>query len=492
ESQKRPTSSASKLTRHKRDQSPSLQPPETPSPRRNFLSRKISKVLSPSSGSIISGTPLKNRLVDKVRGSPRGSPAPSPRDGGSITPLNSLPQISPNNFQASFDRGMALREMAAVAEHIGSSAPGAAGASSLGERADIVTIRGRRSQSFAIQRRLERATYGRKRSYTVGNGRQTLHNAKSDTGDDADSLPVHKKPNRRVKSMIVTQNMFFDVSEHKTRCVTVIPLRIELQRLLLAKLASMGMAPESGQIRIPENTDISRFNELEDFLNNVPNSKTGRPALEMPIPRSLSTSSSKKRRIPQDPFSAFEATRSRSCSSSSFVTAESFHSPAVSCYDANGHYPFVAAAGASGTQNAAVRRRGSCSLSDRPSLYKSTAASGIPAQHKLSRSRSCRALPSAPSPIQAQMGSPARRSSGPGKAERSRAAVQISPNSYQRISLALLSRPPSMPVPGAGTSTRRSLDVRPIHNFNSPYTAMSLRRYASFGNGHARNRQPKI
>ncbi|KAJ2399975.1 hypothetical protein GGI23_002327 [Coemansia sp. RSA 2559] len=99
---------------------------------------------------------------------------------------------------------------------------------------NIVTIRARRSQSFAISRKIERATVGRKRSNTIGTGKQTGVR----TLDDAFLPPtatMHEKKGRRVQSMISpTQlsSMLDNARVSRSRCVTVIPLRYELQRLL--------------------------------------------------------------------------------------------------------------------------------------------------------------------------------------------------------------------------------------------------------------------
>ncbi|KAJ1765978.1 hypothetical protein LPJ74_006108 [Coemansia sp. RSA 1843] len=94
---------------------------------------------------------------------------------------------------------------------------------------NIVTIRARRSQSFAIRRKLERATVGRKRSNTIGTGKQTGVRAIDD------AFPTNDKKGRRVQSMITStqlSSMLDNARISRSRCVTVIPLRYELQRLL--------------------------------------------------------------------------------------------------------------------------------------------------------------------------------------------------------------------------------------------------------------------
>ncbi|KAJ2655615.1 hypothetical protein IWW48_005442 [Coemansia sp. RSA 1200] len=94
---------------------------------------------------------------------------------------------------------------------------------------NIVTIRARRSQSFAIRRKLERATVGRKRSNTIGTGKQT------GVRTEEDSFKTHeKKKGRRVQSMITStqlSSLLGNSRISRSRCVTVIPLRLELQRL---------------------------------------------------------------------------------------------------------------------------------------------------------------------------------------------------------------------------------------------------------------------
>ncbi|KAJ1822488.1 hypothetical protein LPJ75_000405 [Coemansia sp. RSA 2598] len=104
-----------------------------------------------------------------------------------------------------------------------------------GSNSNIVTIRARRSQSFAIRRRLEKATVGRKRSNTIGSGRQTdsRPDSQKDGGQHgADSFPRADKQSRRVRSMIIEAQMPVAVRFNRSRCVTVTPLRLELQRLM--------------------------------------------------------------------------------------------------------------------------------------------------------------------------------------------------------------------------------------------------------------------
>ncbi|KAJ2751419.1 hypothetical protein GGI19_004494 [Coemansia pectinata] len=94
-------------------------------------------------GSIKRATPSTSSLVGISNNSPQTPPPPRSLLSGkhveplhgvanlaksqglgqvqNVKPLSPLPPISPNNFQASFDRGMALREVVAVAEYIASN-----------------------------------------------------------------------------------------------------------------------------------------------------------------------------------------------------------------------------------------------------------------------------------------------------------------------------------------------------------------------------------
>ncbi|KAJ1945967.1 hypothetical protein FBU59_002159 [Linderina macrospora] len=106
---------------------------------------------------------------------------------------------------------------------------------------NIVTIRARRSQSFAVQRRLARATTGgRRRSNTVGTGRQADVGDSRENDDDPAAFPLADKEKRRVKSMFIEPQSIFDIRSIRSRYMTVIPLRVELQRHLLMKLAKDG------------------------------------------------------------------------------------------------------------------------------------------------------------------------------------------------------------------------------------------------------------
>ncbi|KAJ1900779.1 hypothetical protein LPJ66_001238, partial [Kickxella alabastrina] len=107
----------------------------SPAPARlGFIARQISKVASASPITSKSSPPSmlsksksssKANVLSSVETRtpfyhPRASPLVPPCRTSSVRPLPPLPPISPNNFQASFDRSMALREMIAVAEYISS------------------------------------------------------------------------------------------------------------------------------------------------------------------------------------------------------------------------------------------------------------------------------------------------------------------------------------------------------------------------------------
>ncbi|KAJ2700200.1 hypothetical protein FB645_005065, partial [Coemansia sp. IMI 203386] len=109
------------------------------------------------------------------------------------------------------------------------------GANILGKNSgsNIVTIRARRSQSFAIRRKLEKATVGRKRSNTIGSGRQTDSRPDSQKpGQKIDTFPQADKQSRRVQSMILEPRLPVVAKSTRNRCITVTPVRLELQRLM--------------------------------------------------------------------------------------------------------------------------------------------------------------------------------------------------------------------------------------------------------------------
>ncbi|KAJ2731142.1 hypothetical protein IW152_004766, partial [Coemansia sp. BCRC 34962] len=136
---------------------------------------------------------------------------------------------------------------------------------------NIVTIRPRRSHSFAIHRKLDNASVGRKRSHTIGSGRQAASRLEVQAKDnDSDAIPRADKPNRRVQSMIVATQVTSDGKLLRSRCVTVIPLRLELQRLLAAKLASMGKPHSVTPFRISATTGLNTISELDEFMGSVP------------------------------------------------------------------------------------------------------------------------------------------------------------------------------------------------------------------------------
>ncbi|KAJ2076384.1 hypothetical protein H4R24_005725, partial [Coemansia sp. RSA 988] len=91
--------------------------------KRSFLSRKSTRADgSPALSTKSPVSTAKAKLWGSSGGEPRiaqnSSSLIPPARSSSIKPLSPLPAISPNNLQASFDRGMALREVVAVADYI--------------------------------------------------------------------------------------------------------------------------------------------------------------------------------------------------------------------------------------------------------------------------------------------------------------------------------------------------------------------------------------
>ncbi|KAJ2600242.1 hypothetical protein GGF39_001867 [Coemansia sp. RSA 1721] len=121
---------------------------------------------------------------------------------------------------------------------------------------NIVTIRARRSQSFAIRRKLEKATVGRKRSNTIGSGRQTDSRPDSQKpGQKIDSFPQADKQSRRVQSMIIEPRLPVIAKSTRNRCITVTPVRLELQRLMSRNRAAR--KSRKPMLRpIPEKDDV--------------------------------------------------------------------------------------------------------------------------------------------------------------------------------------------------------------------------------------------
>ncbi|KAJ1641772.1 hypothetical protein LPJ64_006300, partial [Coemansia asiatica] len=87
-----------------------------------FIARQINKVASasPKLGNATNADTGSCGISCKTAANAhsQSSPLALPCRSSSIKPLSPLPAISPNNFHASFDRGLALREMVAVAEFI--------------------------------------------------------------------------------------------------------------------------------------------------------------------------------------------------------------------------------------------------------------------------------------------------------------------------------------------------------------------------------------
>ncbi|KAJ2681339.1 hypothetical protein H4R19_007362, partial [Coemansia spiralis] len=124
----------------------------------------------------------------------------------------------------------------------------------------IVTIRARRSRSFAVNRKLERATVGRKRSNTIGTGRQAeapseLRPAKS---DDSNDIPRTNKNSRRVQSLILPAQYSADPHVARGRCATVIPLHTELQQVLEHRIAAaVERRGSTRRLRSPRMSDLA-------------------------------------------------------------------------------------------------------------------------------------------------------------------------------------------------------------------------------------------
>ncbi|KAJ2446553.1 hypothetical protein GGF42_005662, partial [Coemansia sp. RSA 2424] len=86
-------------------------------------------------------------------------------------------------------------------------------------------------------------------------------------------MPRADKPGRRVRSMIVATQLVGNGKQPRSRCVTVIPLRLELQRLLAAKLASMGKPHSATPFRISASSGLNTISELDEYLGSVPEQK---------------------------------------------------------------------------------------------------------------------------------------------------------------------------------------------------------------------------
>ncbi|KAJ2303906.1 hypothetical protein IWW55_002687, partial [Coemansia sp. RSA 2706] len=269
----------------------------------------------------------------------------------------------------------------------------------------IVTIRARRTRSFAIQRKLELATVGRKRAHTIGTGRQAESRPVNKDKQDTDAgIPQADKSSRRAQSMILSPDP--SSTENKVvrgRCATVIPLHLELQRMLARRIASR---------RQTRALELATIKEAEEPPRNREQSL----------------------RMTADALCA-QKTRLRT---------------SLALF---------------GTQDPSRLRRGSCQLSTRTLRFTPTAVKGVPLPYKPQRPRSMScpgkfiANPRKRTPIQPAV---ARylQSANAGYSRRAPIPSTYGSGSYQRISIALLSRPPN---------GRRSLDTRPTHRKLSPY-----------------------
>ncbi|KAJ1759492.1 hypothetical protein LPJ58_002237, partial [Coemansia sp. RSA 1591] len=268
----------------------------------------------------------------------------------------------------------------------------------------IVTIRARRSHSFAIQRKLELATTGRKRANTIGTGRQAESRATQRAKQDSNTgFPQADKSSRRVQSMILAQDTARTASARgiRNRCATVIPLHIELQRMLARRLATRRYTRAQQELAA-----ICESNE-EGAKNQ--------------------TSRMQSLRMTADALCVHDK-RLRT----SVVL--------FGIYDASN-----------------PQRRGSCQMSARSVAFASTATTGVPPPYGRNRSMSCPgkfiASPRKRTPIQPAV---ARylQSANASYSQRSPRSSTHGSGPYQRISMALLSRPPI---------GRRSLDNRSAH-----------------------------
>ncbi|KAJ2846830.1 hypothetical protein J3B02_004308, partial [Coemansia erecta] len=152
-----------------------------------------------------------------------------------IIPIAQPPNGSNSSAGLRSPRGTMLLHKASVTAVGGRRMTKQSDSATIHGNSNIVTIRARRSQSFAIRRKLEMATTGRKRSNTIGSGRQTESRSElQKDGQSRDSFPQADKQSRRVQSMIIEAKKMpaVTVKFNRNRCVTVTPLRLELQRLM--------------------------------------------------------------------------------------------------------------------------------------------------------------------------------------------------------------------------------------------------------------------
>ncbi|KAJ2720960.1 hypothetical protein GGI07_004273, partial [Coemansia sp. Benny D115] len=251
---------------------------------------------------------------------------------------------------------------------------------------NIVTIRARRSQSFAIRRKLERATMGRKRSNTIGSGRQTgprvdVHSK----ADNPDAFPQAEKSNRRVKSMIVGGRMAAEAKLTRSRCVTVIPLHLELQRLL----SNRRINRTKHSLGISRGLALNSIDEIDELIEGM--SKEQQHMLQRDHSPHSSTPPSRMREIGATADALCSRrlrSRSRTSSSTTISTAEAIATPVLRSSNVHGNPPVCSLKPASGRSQRSRRNRYSLqNVYSQPARAPST---------KLARSRSCNAkLPSA-------------------------------------------------------------------------------------------------
>ncbi|KAJ1989335.1 hypothetical protein EDC05_004729 [Coemansia umbellata] len=316
---------------------------------------------------------------------------------------------------------------------------------------NIVTIRARRTQSFAIQRRLERATVGRKRSNTIGTGRQAETHTK--TNNDPDAFPRAEKPSRRVQSMITAAQMTGECKLSRNRCVTVIPLRLELQRLLTRKLSKTSNVTRQFHI---EGSEMATLRKISELLNATDERSGGGP-----------TCRSQYIRMTSDALCAM--------------------SPQSTLQDK----PESSGQGSLDTQRVChPYKRHSCVLDYQQSEVEVSQTGAQIKCNSRFRSKSCPGRYSRKKDLPISPKISRYLSSAKASSPRQCGSFTFGPSStsgypYQRISLALLSRPPMGRA--QASNGRRSLDTRPARGTYSPYTAASIRRYASIsGPTHTR------
>ncbi|KAJ2850500.1 hypothetical protein IWW36_001816 [Coemansia brasiliensis] len=294
----------------------------------------------------------------------------------------------------------------------------------------IVTIRARRSRSFAIQRKLELATSGRKRANTIGTGRQaeTRSSATDAKQDGSAGIPQADRNCRRVRSMILSQERPAredqEIKGIRSRCATVIPLHLELQRMLARRLASRRQTRALGLLSPCESSNDDAVSRQKTRLQLLRMTADALCAQDARLRTSVVLFGVQK------PANLLHR---RSCQQFEYASSSSAIFKSA---------PEI---------NTGRHRSGSC-----PGKFVTRPRRRIsPIQPAVARY-----LQSANATFP-RRSSPTSSASGAG--------------SYQRISMALLSRPPS---------GRRSLDTRPTHRKLSPYMESSIRRFASLGNSN--------